>query len=125
MSTKVNFTSYGVEFKNIEINGDSYEQGRNYYTTGRGRNALVKQYVKAFYGVKCKVQSESFHSLSIQIAATDIPADLQPVAKADLKQVFSSGTYNAMEDYHEYKAGAIEKEHGIDCSSDFIRVSFV
>ena len=125
MSTKVNFTSYGVQFKNIEINGDCYDQGISYYTTNRGRNALVKQYVKALYGVKCSVQTNSFRSIDIDIKAEDIPADLHATAKADLKKVFSSGTYNAMEDYHDYKAVAIEKEHRIDCSVNFLRVSFI
>ncbi len=125
MSTKVNFTSYGVQFKNIEINGDTYEKGVSYYTTGRGRNSLVKQYVKALYGVKCSVNTNSFRSINIDIKSEDIPADLHATAKADLKKVFSSGTYNAMEDYHDYKAVEIEKEHGIDCSVNFLQVSFV
>jgi len=116
MKTKINFTAYGVEFKNIEAY-NAPKEGYTTHLTGRGQSAMVKQYVKAFYGCSCQVSTDFFSmgsSVDVWIDPRDIYADHVKEAKADFRSVFQSGSFNGMEDIYEYNNNGVEKQLGID-----------
>jgi hypothetical protein len=121
MKTKINFTAFGVQFKNIEAY-NAPEANRTTHLTGRGQSAMVKQYVKALYGCSCQVSTDFYSmgsSVDVWLDPRDIYADHVKAAKLDFRGSFQSGSFNGMEDIYEYDNNSIEKNLGIDFQFKF------
>lgn len=127
MKTKIDFSLYGVQFKNIEVYG--FGEGATGQATGRGISAMARQYVAAKYGVKCQVHYDSFsmgNSLSIYVDPRDLYTDYKQIISEDLKASFCYGSFDAMTDCYDLKEEGkdIEKMVGFFFKAKYVSFQF-
>jgi hypothetical protein len=126
-TTKINFESFGIEFKNITVGAN--RDGEPTYRTMGGVGQCVRQYMKQrFPGVPFQLSTSSFSggdAVDVYLSPLEVNDKVYENVRNELDAVFSEGRFNGMEDIYEYNrdSGIKDPVTGIEFGTKYMHVS--